>query len=78
MKAAISLPDPLFAAVEQLARKRKLTRSRLIALALADYLALQEARNLTERINHVVRESEGEYDPGVKATQVRRVRKAGW
>jgi hypothetical protein len=78
MKAAISLPDPLFAAGEQFARKRKLTRSRLYALALAEYLALHEERKLTERINLAVRESEGEYDTGIRATQVRRARQADW
>ena len=78
MKAAVSLPDPLFAAGEQFAKKRKLTRSRLYALALADYLSRNEARQLTERINHVVAETEGEYDAGISATQARRVRAAKW
>lgn len=78
MKAAISLPDPLFASAEQFARKRGLTRSRLYALALADYLERHEARKLTERINLVVKETEPVYDSGIRATQVRRVRKAEW
>ena len=78
MKVAISLPDPLAAAAERFAKARKLTRSRLFALALADYLARQSDAKLTARINAVVAEMEGEYEGGLAATQMNQLRKAEW
>ena len=50
MKAAISLPDDLFARADRLARAQKVSRSKLIQDALRHYLSLHE-RSLTERIN---------------------------
>jgi metal-responsive CopG/Arc/MetJ family transcriptional regulator len=37
MKAAVSLPDDLFAAADALASRLGVSRSRLIALALAEF-----------------------------------------
>jgi metal-responsive CopG/Arc/MetJ family transcriptional regulator len=51
VKTAISLRKSLFEQADALARKMKIPRSRLFALALADYLARQENRELLERIN---------------------------
>lgn len=50
MKAAISLPDDLFARADRLARAQKVSRSKLIQDALRHYLSLHE-RPLTDRIN---------------------------
>ena len=38
MKVAVSIPDPIFARAEALAKKSKLSRSRLYARAVADYV----------------------------------------
>lgn len=78
MKVAISLPDPLSQAAERFAKARKLSRSRLFALALADYLARQDDAQLTARINAVVAETEGEYTGALAATQIERLRKVEW
>lgn len=54
MKTAISLPDSLFRAAEQHARRAQKTRSQLYADALAEYLARHAPDEVTEAMNLVV------------------------
>lgn len=51
VKTAVSIQKSLFDRVEALARKMKISRSRLYALALEDYIHRQENQQLLERIN---------------------------
>ena len=51
VKTAISLQKPLFDQAENLARKMKVSRSRLFVLALEDFLHRQQSRDLLTRIN---------------------------
>ena len=53
MKTAISLPDPLFALAEKTARKMKVSRSQLYALALAEFLSQQEPEKITQALDDV-------------------------
>lgn len=51
IKTAISLDQGLFEQVDELACSLKVSRSRVFALAIEDYLRRQENRKLLERIN---------------------------
>jgi hypothetical protein len=51
MKTAISLPDAIYRAGELLAKRLKLPRSRLYALALADYIERHADDDITQRLN---------------------------
>ena len=51
IKTAISIQKALFEQAEDLARKLKVSRSRLFALALEDYLRRQENQELLTQIN---------------------------
>jgi metal-responsive CopG/Arc/MetJ family transcriptional regulator len=51
VKTAISLKKSLFHQAEDLARKMKVSRSRLFVLALEDYIRRQQNRDLLEKIN---------------------------
>ena len=53
MKIAISIPDPLFASADALARRLKVSRSRLYAAAIAEYLERQRSDRVTERLDQV-------------------------
>lgn len=53
MKIAVSIPDPLFHAADQLARARKLSRSQLYATALEALLASQDDAEITERLDAI-------------------------
>jgi len=51
VKTAISIRESLFEQAEDLARKLKLSRSRLFSLALEEFIRRQQNRELLERIN---------------------------
>jgi metal-responsive CopG/Arc/MetJ family transcriptional regulator len=51
IKTAISIKKSLFEQAEILARKMKVSRSRLFVLALEDYIHEQENRELLAKIN---------------------------
>jgi predicted transcriptional regulator len=53
MKTAISVPDRIFRAAEQFARRTKKSRSQLYADALAEYLARHAPDEVTEAMNRV-------------------------
>lgn len=78
MKTAISLPDDLFDDAEALARKLDVSRSRLIALALAEYVAKHRAGRVTERLDAVYGAEEGKRDATTRATGHRMLRRADW
>ena len=51
VKTAVSIQKLLFEQAEDLARKMKISRSRLFVLALEDYLRRQQNRDLLAQIN---------------------------
>ena len=53
VKIAVSIPDPLFEAADQLARRRKTSRSELYANALELLLATEDDSDITERLDAV-------------------------
>jgi metal-responsive CopG/Arc/MetJ family transcriptional regulator len=53
IKTAISIDKSLFAQANVLARKMKVSRSRLFVLALEDFIREQENRELLAKINAV-------------------------
>jgi metal-responsive CopG/Arc/MetJ family transcriptional regulator len=53
VKTAISLPDKIFFEAEEVARHRGITRSRLYAIALEEYLAKYNGEMITKKLNEV-------------------------
>ena len=49
MKVALSIPDELFDSAETLGKRLGVSRSRLYATALADYVARHQSRKVTAR-----------------------------
>ncbi len=80
MKTAISIPDPLFEAVERLARSQGKSRSQLYAEALQAYLEQRRDQSITERLNEIYdAEPElAELDPALKEMQYRSLPKEEW
>lgn len=78
MKTAISIPDELFAAAEALAAKLDMSRSRLVAVALAEYIARHKAGRVTERLDAVYSAEESRPDATVRAAGARTLRRADW
>lgn len=79
MKTAISLPDDLFSAADTLARKLGVSRSRLVATALAEFVAKHRSSRITQRLDAVyaaTEESRG--DEAVRKAQRRTLRRSDW
>jgi len=67
VKTAISLEQPLFEQLAQRALSMKISRSQLLALALAEYLERQYNRDLLARLNDA-------YADGLDETEVTELR----
>jgi metal-responsive CopG/Arc/MetJ family transcriptional regulator len=78
MKVAISLPDPVFAAAEQLARRLRVSRSQLYAQALEEYLAKRQDSRVTERLDAVYAAGQEPVDPALAAAQLGAVGREAW
>jgi metal-responsive CopG/Arc/MetJ family transcriptional regulator len=63
MKTAISIPDQLFQAAEEAARRLDVSRSELYARALQEYLAARREDEITQRLNEVYAEEPAQIDP---------------
>ena len=78
MKIALSIPDELFTSAETLSKRLGLSRSRLYATALEDFLAKHHAKKVTERLNSVYASHDSRLDPGTRRLQARSVSKHLW
>jgi len=78
MKTAISLPDALFAAVDALARKRGIPRSRLVAEALAEYVARHRHSRVTEQLDAVYGAEPATVEKAVARAQRRVIKRSDW
>lgn len=73
MKTAVSIPDSLFAAADDLARRLGISRSELYARALARELASESDETISARLDAVYGDVESEVDPTLAAAQHRAV-----
>jgi len=78
MKTAISLPDDLFASAEALAERLGLSRSRLFATAVAEFVAKHQTRKVTERLDAVYAAEPSALDPELRRAQRRRLPADRW
>ena len=63
MKTAISIPDPLFDAAEQFAKRMGLSRSELYAVALQEYLQAHKQDQVTKQLDAVYASEDCSLDP---------------
>jgi len=78
MKVALSIPDELFESAETLVKRLGVSRSRLYATALADYVAKHRGHKTTERLNAVYSTESGRLDPAVRRAQRRSLEPDRW
>ncbi len=69
MKTAISIPDPVFRNAEQLAKQLKMSRSRLYAAAVAEYVKRHRAADVTEKLNKVYGDNDSSLDEATTTIQ---------
>lgn len=78
MKVAVSVPDDLFKSGEALTKRLGLSRSRLYAAALADFLAKHRRQGVTDRLNAVYAADGARLDPAFRRAQSRAVKAPAW
>lgn len=71
IKTAVSIQKPLFEQAEKIARKMKISRSRLFALALEDYIRREQNRELLTQLNVAYAD-----EPDAKGKNLRRKTRA--
>jgi len=78
MKTAVSVPDSLFRRAEAAARRLRVSRSKLYATAIAEYLKDQDGSAITERLNAVYSRTPAKVDPGLHRAQLKSLPKDSW
>jgi metal-responsive CopG/Arc/MetJ family transcriptional regulator len=69
MKTAISIPDDIFAAADQLARRLNKSRSELYSRAVREYVAKHSPDQVTESLDMLVEETGVESDFATRAAR---------
>jgi metal-responsive CopG/Arc/MetJ family transcriptional regulator len=78
MKTALSIPDELFDSAETLGKRLGVSRSRLYATALEDFVAKHQARKVTERLNSVYASHDSRVDRATRRLQARSLTQNEW
>jgi len=78
MKTAISIPNPVFEAAEQLAKELGMSRSELYTTAIAAYVEAYSSDDVTEALNRVYAEEVSTVDPVVVQIQVASLDRENW
>ena len=78
MKVALSIPDDLFESAETLGKRLGVSRSRLYATALADYVARHQDRKVTARLDAVYGTEDGRLDKSLRRAQARSIARDSW
>lgn len=69
MKTAISIPEPVFEAAEQLAQQLGMSRSELYTTAVASYVEAHLAKHVTEQLNQLYATEDSSLDEVVQQLQ---------
>jgi metal-responsive CopG/Arc/MetJ family transcriptional regulator len=78
MKTAVSVPDDLFRLAEATARRLRVTRSKLYATAISEFLNRQQRNAVTERLNEVYSRRTAKVDSALHRAQLKSVEKDSW
>ena len=70
MKTAISIPDELFSKASDTAERMGIPRSRLFALAVAEYIQRHRDESITEKIDSVLETEPSRIDAGIQEMQL--------
>ncbi len=78
MKIALSIPDDLFESAESLGKRLGVSRSRLYATALADYVAKHQSQKVTARLDAVYANEDSHLGRPLRRAQARALRGDSW
>jgi hypothetical protein len=78
MKTAVSIPDPIFAAADELAARLGISRSELYARALERELAAEDDQQITARLDAVYAALDSRVDADLDRAQRTMLRSTDW
>jgi metal-responsive CopG/Arc/MetJ family transcriptional regulator len=78
MKIALSIPDELFESGETLSKRLGVSRSRLYATALAEFVAKNRGRKITERLNALYESEDSRLPRALRRLQGRSLTRKPW
>ncbi len=78
MKTAVSIPDEVFKEVERLAKRLKVSRSRLFSMALSEFLARYKSEQVTAQLNQALADIDEPQDPFVTEAARRTLKRNEW
>ncbi|MBV9388034.1 MAG: hypothetical protein JOZ78_16545 [Chroococcidiopsidaceae cyanobacterium CP_BM_ER_R8_30] len=78
MKTAISIPNPLFEAAEQFAKRMGLSRSELYAVALREDLQVHKRNQITRQLDAVYADEDSSLDPLFVKLQAHMLSEENW
>jgi len=78
MKTAISIPDSIFQAAENLAQRLGLSRSELYVKAMNEYLNSHKNQNVTKKLNDIYGSNNSNLDNDIISMQTRSIPRESW
>ena len=78
MKTAVSIPDELFESAEKLAEKLEMSRSKLYATALEQYVSFHDGEAITAKLNEIYASVDSSLDPVLEKMQSLSLPKEEW
>ena len=78
MKVALSIPDEIFESGETLSKRLGVSRSRLYATALAEFVAKNRGRKITDRLNTVYGSEDSRLPSSLRRLQGRSLARESW
>ncbi len=78
MKTAISIPDPIFQAAENMAQRLGMSRSELFTLAMSEYMKAHKYCDVTESLNEVYAKTEEPLDDELVLMQMKSLANEEW
>lgn len=78
MKTAISIPDEIFSAAEQTAKRLGISRSELYSSAVRDYIESHIAEEITDKLNRVYSVEESFLDSNLQVMQSSSLGREDW
>ena len=78
MKTAISIPDKLFRAADDFARRTGMSRSELYSKAVDEYLAANRFQGIREQLDGVYGNTDSELDPQDALLQSSSIEREDW
>lgn len=78
MKTAISVPDDIFQEAEELARRRRLSRSALYTAALRAFVRQHRPSDITHALNEVYNDHSSDLDESLKGMQSMSLPEEDW